>query len=97
MISPDENGMITVEARELDRVELRFGDDGQARKLFGWLVVGDQFRSLPPGTNLNPDTGTFCWQIGMAYVGRYRLFFIEEDQYGNQTGRNVLVNIMSEF
>ncbi|MGD2088958.1 MAG: SBBP repeat-containing protein [Candidatus Aminicenantes bacterium] len=97
MISPDEQGMITIEARELDRVELRFGDEGQVRKLSGWLVVGDQFRPLPPGTKLNPDTGTFCWQIGMAYVGRYRLFFIEEDQYGNQTGRYVSVNISSKF
>jgi hypothetical protein len=97
MISPDEQGMITVEARELDRVELLFGDESHGKKLFGWMVVGNQFRSLPPGTNLNPDKGTFCWQIGMAYVGRYRLFFIEEDQYGNRTGRNVLVNIMSKF
>lgn len=97
MISPDEQGTITVEARELDRVELRFGEEGQVRKLFGWLVVGDQFRPLPPGTNLNPDTGTFCWQIGMAYLGSYRLFFIEEDQYGNQTGRYVLMNILSKF
>jgi hypothetical protein len=97
MISPDEKGIITVEARELDRVELRFGDEGQAGKLFGWLVVGDQFRPLPAGTNLNPDTGTFCWQIGMAYVGKYRLFFIEEDQYGNRTGKYVIVNIRSKF
>jgi hypothetical protein len=97
LISPDENGIITVEARELDRVQLQFGDAGQARKLFAWLLVGDQYRSLPPGTNLNPDKGTFCWQIGMAYVGKYRLFFIEEDRYGNQTGRNVLVNIRSKF
>jgi len=97
MISPDENGMITVEARELDRVELQFGDEGQTGKLSGWLVVGDQYRPLPPGTNLNSERGTFCWQIGMAYVGRYRLFFIEEDPYGNRTGRNVLVNIMSKF
>jgi hypothetical protein len=97
MISPDENGIISVDARELDRVELRFGAEGQAGKLSGWLVVGDQYRPLPPGTNLNPDTGTFCWQIGMVYVGRYRLFFIEEDQYGNRTGRYVIVNIRSKF
>jgi hypothetical protein len=97
LISPDENGIITVEARELDRVELQFGDAGQARKLFAWLLAGDQFRSLPPGTNINPDTGTFCWQIGMAYVGKYRFFFIEEDQDGNQIGRNVIMYIRSKF
>ena len=97
LILPDENGIITIEARELDRVQLQFGDAGQPRKLFAWLLVGDQFRSLPPGTNINPGTGTFCWQIGMAYVGKYRLFFIEEDQYGSQIGRNVIVNIGSKF
>jgi hypothetical protein len=97
LISPGENGIIKIEARELDRVVLQFGDEGQTRKLFAWLVVGDQFRSLPPGTTLNPDTGTFCWQIGMAYVGKYRLFFIEEDQYGNRTGRYVLMNIRPKF
>jgi len=97
MISPGENGIITVETRELDRIELQLGDTGQVRKLFGWLRVGDQFRALPPGTNLNPNKGIFCWQIGMAYVGKYRLFFIEEDQYGNQTGRDVTVNISSRF
>jgi hypothetical protein len=97
MISPDENGVVTVETRELDRIELRFGDEGQTGKLSGWLVVGDQYRPLPPGTSLNSERGTFCWQIGMVYVGRYHLFFIEEDQYGNRTGRNVMVSVRSRF
>ena len=83
--------------RELDRVEIRFGNEDHYRKLTGWLVTGDQLRPLPVGTSINPAKAAFCWQMGLAFIGQYRLFFIIEDQYGNRTGRNVLMNIMPKY
>jgi hypothetical protein len=94
---PDEQGIITVETRELDRVEVQFGDSSQSKKLYGWLLVGNQFRPLPIGSYLDSTNNTFYWQIGLVFKGKYHLFFIEEDQYGNRTGRNVLVNIAPKF
>jgi hypothetical protein len=94
MIYPDDEGITTVNTRETERIELHLGTFG---KVSGWLKVGNEFRPLPLGSYLDADSGIFYWQMGVAYLGRYRLVFIEEDDYGNRTEKNVLVNIMPKY
>ena len=94
MLYPTERGMIKIEIKELERIELRFSSSGQ---LSGWMVVGDRFEPLPIGSYLDQDKGIFYWQTGPGFVGEYRLVFIEEDQYGNHIASNIVVKIKSKF
>ncbi|UCH97979.1 MAG: BACON domain-containing protein, partial [Candidatus Aminicenantes bacterium] len=94
MIYPNERGMITVEAKEMERFELHFGGEG---KLYGQMLVGNQFRPMPIGAYLDSNKGIFYWQIGAGFLGKYHLIFIEEDQYGNRIGSNIVVKIKPKF
>ncbi|MCX6581872.1 MAG: SBBP repeat-containing protein [Candidatus Aminicenantes bacterium] len=93
-VYPDEEGITRVETRELERVEIRFDNFGQ---LSGWMQVGDQSRSLPIGSFLDRDKGIFYWQPGPGFVGEYRLVFVETDQDGDMTRKNILVHIVPRF
>lgn len=94
MLYPNERGIIKIEIKELECIELRFSSSGQ---LAGWMVVGDQFRPLPIGSYFDPVKGIFYWQTGVGFVGKYRLVFIEEDQYGNRLLSNIVVEIKPKF
>ncbi len=114
---PDKNGIIKVEARELEPIKIYLNDyqaevnakvneDSSNNSKFkiqnskfhcGFQVVGPQLRPLPIGSTLDIRRGIFYWQPGPGYVGEYRLVFIEKDQYGNMTRRNISVNIISKF
>jgi hypothetical protein len=94
MIYPNDQGLRTVEIKQLERIELHFGSKG---KIFGWMVVGKQFYPLPIGSYFDQDSGIFCWQTGAAFLGKYKLVFIEKDQYGNPIGRNIVVKIKPKF
>ncbi|UCH96611.1 MAG: SBBP repeat-containing protein [Candidatus Aminicenantes bacterium] len=96
MKEPDESGMIRVQIRELDRLEVHFNFEKNSQ-VCGWMVVGNQMRTLPPGSTFLPDKGIFCWQAGLGYVGPYQLAFIGTDQYGNMIRKDILVNIISKY
>jgi len=63
-IYPDDGGIIQLETRELERIEIqlnhlvRFTRNTQRSTshaaLKGYLVVGDEYRPLPIGSTLNP-------------------------------------------
>ncbi|MCP5103168.1 MAG: hypothetical protein GY950_07315 [bacterium] len=82
-----------VESKELERVELRLGGNITA----AYQVVGREFRPLPWGTFLDRKTGTFYWQPGHGYVGRYRLTFIETDGSGNLKRTDAVIVIHPRF
>jgi hypothetical protein len=66
-------GPITVQAEELDRVELRLGG-GQG--LTGYMRTGNSLAPLPIGSALTASTGVFTWQPGVGFVGPYDLVFV---------------------
>jgi hypothetical protein len=86
---PAENRQITIEIKELERVEicLSEGITGLAPlyncgKLSnghwtGFQVIGSQLRSLPIGSWLDPDNGIFSWTPGPGHYGLYTLLFIK--------------------
>jgi len=94
MVYPDDEGMINLDVKEMERLELHLETNGT---ISGWLKVGNEFRPLPLGSYLDAENGIFYWQMGLAYVGRYHLVFIAEDGYGNQIAKNVLVNILPKY
>ncbi|MDQ1353538.1 MAG: hypothetical protein QG657_3844, partial [Acidobacteriota bacterium] len=93
-VYPDEEGMIRIETRELERVEIRFDNFGQ---LSGWMQVGDLLKALPIGSFLDRGKGIFYWQPGPGFVGEYRLVFTATDHDGNRTRKNILIHIAPRF
>ncbi len=94
-IYPDDKGLLTIEIRELERVVIQLSQESS--HMAGYLLVGNQLRSLPIGSTLNVETATFYWQAGPGFIGDYHLVFIEKNQNGEISRRNILVNILPKF
>jgi hypothetical protein len=63
----------------LERVEFRFeGTMGLAplSSYTGFLVIGDQLRSLPIGSTLDTKGGIFTWQPGPGFYGTGKSFTV---------------------
>jgi hypothetical protein len=70
------NGQVTVQAEELDRVELQLAaGDGAGGRYVGYLRKGAALAPLPAGSLLNEETGEFTWLPGVAFVGAYDFLF----------------------
>jgi len=67
----DASGRVTLQAEELDRIELETGG-----ATAGYMLSGSALRPLPIGSQLDPATGTFVWQPGVGFVGTYDLAFV---------------------
>ena len=65
---PDQDGVVTILAHELERVELRL-EPGAT----GALITAQGEKPLPIGAQIDPATGAFTWAPGVGYVGRYDL------------------------
>jgi hypothetical protein len=95
-IYPDKNGIITIEIKELQRIEIHLqGKRGLAlmSDYVGCQVVGHQLRPLPIGSFLDREKGIFYWQPGPGFIGNYRLVFIEETADGYITRKNIFITI----
>jgi hypothetical protein len=88
-VYPDDNGIITIETRELERVVIHL--DGiedkieiakkikdNSKSYIGYLVINNELRRLPIGSTFDTETGTFYWQPGPAFIGRYDFVFIQK-------------------
>lgn len=89
--SPGKEGISYIHIKEIERVEIRVSGDSSA--VSGYMVVGDQFRSLPPGTTLDIDTGTFYWLPGPGFNGLYHLTFVMKNMDGEFYRKDILVKI----
>jgi hypothetical protein len=81
-IYPDDEGIINIEIKELERVEFQLeGTMGLAplSTYTGFLVIGDRLRSLPAGSTLDTKRGIFTWQPGPGFYGTYKFVFIKTD------------------
>ncbi|MDW7760061.1 MAG: hypothetical protein SCM96_05415 [Acidobacteriota bacterium] len=84
--APDHRGVVRLAMREIDRIEIMLGDPMASEPRgdihAGFLMVGDELRSLPAGSRLDPRTGDFTWQLGPGFLGEYALVFIRDDGRG---------------
>jgi hypothetical protein len=69
---PNANGVVVVQAEELDRIELHTGASKAS------LVTPSGLEPLPVGAGLDAD-GVFRWQPGVAFVGPYNFAFSGAD------------------
>jgi N-acetylneuraminic acid mutarotase len=70
-----ERGGATVQAEELDRVELHLSGTG-GHRYTGYLRTPDGVAPLPVGSTLDAATGAFVWMPGPGFVGPYDLAFV---------------------
>jgi Leucine-rich repeat (LRR) protein len=78
----DDNGIIEIEIKELERIVIQLeGTMGLAplSNCTGFLVIDHRFRSLPIGSTLDTKRGVFSWQPGPGFYGTYEFIFIKAD------------------
>jgi len=85
-VYPDENGIIAVEIKELERLEIHFP-----------ASPVNNLSPLPIGSTLDTGKGIFYWQPGPGFIGEYNLVFIEEENTGMVNRKDIKVNITPEF
>jgi hypothetical protein len=95
-IYADHEGLIQIEIKELERIELDLSASfSDTSKISGYLLAGNRILSLPIGSTLKD--GVFYWIPGLAYLGKYRLVFIEHGPYGVMNRKDVMVKIGPRF
>jgi hypothetical protein len=93
-VYPDEEGNTTIEINQLQRLEIHFfGEEASLTNSSGSTL---NVSPLPVGSTLDKEKGVFYWQPGPAFLGEYRLVFI--DKIGDMAvGRkNLIVKIVSK-
>jgi len=63
----------------------------------GYMVVGGEPRSLPIGSTLDAEKGTFSWIPGPGFLGTYELVFSREDAAGFTIRIPIQVTIRPKF
>jgi hypothetical protein len=98
-IYPDEQGIITIEIKEMERLEIHLDEIGVEDEdpCAGYSVIDNELRRLPLGSTFDTEARTFYWQPGPGFVGEYQLAFIKKNQQGNMMLKNIVVNIISKF
>jgi hypothetical protein len=96
---PDDNGIITIEISELQRLEIRLFPVGAAGlapmyTYIGYQVTGNQLTSLPIGSTLDAKKGIFYWMSGPGFIGEYQFVFIVKYPNGDMIRKNLIVKII---
>jgi hypothetical protein len=76
---PDANGLVTVHAEEIDRIELHLADaqsNASQSTYTGYLRAGADLLPLPIGSSLDAATGELTWLPGVGFVGTYDFVFV---------------------
>jgi len=63
---PDQDGVVTIDAQELDRVELQLEPGAK-----GAQITPLGLQPLPIGAQIDQSTGVFTWAPGPGFVGTY--------------------------
>jgi hypothetical protein len=108
-VYPDDNGMITTKINELERVEIHLRENREPQrgpgretpekslsKWTGYQVIGNQIKALPIGSNLDAETGVFCWQPAPGFLGRFHLVFVKIIQNRIMIKKNITLEIVPE-
>jgi len=91
---PDNQGVLHIDMREVERIELVFGKRTAYR---GYVRAGNALRPLPIGSTLDSEQGTFSWLPGPGFIGVYELVFLAKDGFGLMKRIPVKVTIRPKF
>jgi outer membrane protein assembly factor BamB len=100
---PDDNGNMTIEIKELQRIEISLAGTSTGPALLsssssskpwsGYQLVGSQTRPLPIGSFLDRETGRFYWLPGPGFVGEFSFIFIKTDMKGEMNRKDIAIRI----
>ena len=88
-LTPDENGQITVEIHQLERVEIHFSYSIYS----GHQLVNRRLRPLPIGSSLDRERGVFYWQPGPGHLGSYQFLFFVQDKSGKPIRQHLTIKL----
>jgi hypothetical protein len=91
-VYPDDNGNITIEIEELERVVIHVGE--MPGLYSGYQLSGEELRPLPPGSTFDVVRGVFYWGPGPGFVGNYEFVFF--DRFNNRL-KKVTINILPKY
>jgi hypothetical protein len=89
---PDESGNITIEIRELERIEIHLSHPS--------LNAGPpslNISHIPIGAAFDQKRGIFSWQPGPGYLGDHELMFFKRSKAGEMRPKLITVRIRSQF
>ncbi|MFC2141223.1 choice-of-anchor Q domain-containing protein, partial [Acidobacteriota bacterium] len=95
IIYPDDTGNITVEIKELQRVEIHL--DSIEEKWQGYRAIDRQLRTLPIGAVFDRERNVFFWMPGPGFLGDHQFAFIKKSKTGEMTLRLINVRIGPQF
>lgn len=81
-IYPDNNGIIHIEIKELERLEIHF-----ASRAFA-------ISTLPIGSTLDKERGIFYWQPGPGFLGQYEYVFRIVDKSNRMLKKTLRIKIV---
>jgi hypothetical protein len=87
-VYPDEEGIITIDIKENERIEIEVGAGYP-----GYLLVDGELRGLPVGSTMDMEKGVFYWQPGPGFIGEYQLVFVGRDGIGGMNLRKINITI----
>jgi len=85
VICPDENGIITIRARPLERLVIR------PAGVSAYMIAGGETKPLPIGSTLDRESGVFYWHPGPGFMGEYVLVFVTRGDEGERALKYVRV------
>jgi beta-lactamase superfamily II metal-dependent hydrolase len=95
-------GIITIEIKELERIEIRLFPDVAAglATLYSlhstcYQIVGDQLKPLPIGSTLDAKRGVFYWQPGPGFTGQYEFIFLSGESLRIKK-KNITITIVTD-
>ncbi|NIM10451.1 MAG: hypothetical protein GTO45_00530 [Candidatus Aminicenantes bacterium] len=98
IISPDENGIIAIEIKELERIEVHLTPkNASSRQWTGSMVVGDCLKPLPIGSSFDAERGIFYWQPGPGFLGTYELAFMTNKGQYKAMKTKINIKIVPKF
>jgi hypothetical protein len=89
-IYPDNDGIITIEINQLERLEIHL-DRLNSSSYSGCQKVGNKLNPLPIGSTLDAKRGIFYWMPGPASIGNYEFIFIQKT--GNNQWKKKHLNV----
>jgi hypothetical protein len=97
-IYPDDKGLITINLKELERLELDFSNSTSVfSQISGYMVMDGKRCALPVGSTLAAGERKFYWQPGPGFIGEYRLVFIEKEPEKSIRRKDINVKIIPRF
>lgn len=98
VIQPDRDGVIDISIKQTERLELHLGQpESSPGDVFGYLLVGNQYKSLPVGSTLDRDKGVFYWHSCAGVYGNYQFVFIIKDINNKMSRTLVKVRISPKY